>query len=457
MIDYSGKRNLFSKPRKTSNPVRVFIGLVMLLVMLFVLRAFSSGKITPLFSPTPTPTRTLNSYTTEGETHFQAGDLEKAIDAYKSAVKVDPNSPALWAELARIQIYSTSQITTDQGKKTRLEEAFASVEKGLALAPEDSMLFAVKAFALDWYGVSSISGEGWRDSLMSGEQAAVQALQFDNTNALALAYYAELLIDQQKWTQAEQYITQAVDRDPTLMDVHRVYGYVLESTANYKLAVEEYKKAIDIAPNLNFLYISLGANYRKLANLSDLTPERDYFYRLALEAFAQAVTINDQLGVNDPIPLISIANTYVQQGEFFAAARNVLRALNFRPDDPTVYGQLGIVYYKARNYEGSILPLRCSVRGCTAAESCLVRNGGEECAAENVGNIVIQGLPMTQNTVIYYYIYGSVLAGLHQPSNGYCELAMQVFREITTGFGNDQTIMAIVNEGVAICNYYGYR
>ena len=430
---------------------------MIILALLFVYRAFADGRITPILDATPTPTRTLNSYRQEGETHFQAGNLEKAIEAYYQALEIEPGNPELWAELARIQVYSTSQITTDAGKKTRLEQALASVEKGLEISPENSMLFAVKAFALDWYGVSSIAGENWQDSLIKGEQAAVFALQYDNTNALALAYYAELLIDQQKWSQAEQYITQAIDRDPSLMDVHRVNGYVKESTANYKQAVEEYQKAIEIMPNLNFLYISLGANYRKLANLSEITTERNYYYDLALGSFADAVRINDQLGVNDPIPYISIANTYVQQGEFFAAARNVLKGLSFNPADGTVYGQLGVVYYKARNYEGSILPLRCAVRGCDAAESCQVRNSGAECDAADVGDIVIQPLPMTTNTVIYYYIYGSVLAGLHQKSNGYCEEGMKVFKEIEAGFGSDATIMNIVDEGVAICNYYGYQ
>jgi tetratricopeptide (TPR) repeat protein len=457
MLDYNGKRNLFSKPRKSSKPVIIFIILMVILALLFVLRAFNQGQITPLLEATPTPTRTLNSYTQEGETHFKAGNLEKAIDAYYNALKIEPENPDLWAELARIQVYSTSQITTDAGKKTRLEQALASVEQGLKVAPENSMLFAVKAFALDWYGVSSIAGDAWQDSLIAGEQAAVQALQYDSTNALALAYYAELLIDQQKYSQAEQYIIQALDRDPSLMDVHRVNGYVMESTANYKQAVEEYLKAIEIMPNLNFLYISLGANYRKLANLSEITPERDYYYGLALDAFDKAARINDQLGVKDPIPLISIANTYIQQGQALAASVNMVKAVSFVPEDPTVYGQLGVVYYKARNYEGSILPLKCAVRGCTAAESCLVRNGGAECDPADVGNIVIQPLPLTTNTAIYYYIYGSVLAGLHQPSNGYCDEAMKVFKEIRAGFGSDVTIMGIVNEGMTICGYYGYK
>ena len=457
MIDYRGKRFLFSKPKRSSNPTRIFIGFLILLALLFVLRAFSTGQIKPMLATTPTPTRTLGSYAQEGETHFQSGNLEKAIDAYKSAVMVNPNDPALWAELARIQVYSTSQFTTDQEKKARLEEAFQSVDEGFKVAPENSQLFAVKAFALDWYGVSSIAGEKWQDSLIAGEQAAVQALQYDSTNALALAYYAELLVDQQKWTQAEQYIAQAIQRDASLMDVHRVNGYVQESIANYKQAIEEYKKAIEITPNLNFLYISLGANYRKLANLSDLTPERDHYYNLALEAFAKAATINDQLGVKDPIPLISIANTYVQMGQALAASRNMLKALQFKPEDPTAYGQVGVVYYKARNYEGSILPLKCAVSGCTAAETCLVRNGGAECDPLDIPDIVTNGLPLTQNTVLYYYIYGSVLAGMNLPVNDYCVEALQVFDEISIGFSGDETIMAIVNEGVKICNNQGYK
>ncbi|KAF0110226.1 MAG: hypothetical protein FD147_1775 [Chloroflexi bacterium] len=457
MIDYRGKRFLFSKPKRSSNPTRIFIGFLILLALLFVLRAFSTGQIKPMLATTPTPTRTLGSYAQEGETHFQSGNLEKAIDAYKSAVMVNPNDPALWAELARIQVYSTSQFTTDQEKKARLEEAFQSVDEGFKVAPENSQLFAVKAFALDWYGVSSIAGEKWQDSLIAGEQAAVQALQYDSTNALALAYYAELLVDQQKWTQAEQYIAQAIQRDASLMDVHRVNGYVQESIANYKQAIEEYKRAIEITPNLNFLYISLGANYRKLANLSDLTPERDHYYNLALEAFAKAATINDQLGVKDPIPLISIANTYVQMGQALAASRNMLKALQFKPEDPTAYGQVGVVYYKARNYEGSILPLKCAVSGCTAAETCLVRNGGAECDPLDIPDIVTNGLPLTQNTVLYYYIYGSVLAGMNLPVNDYCVEALQVFDEISIGFSGDETIMAIVNEGVKICNNQGYK
>jgi len=458
MIDYSGKKFLFRKRKRTSNPVRIFIGFVILLGLAFVLRAFDTGRITPILAATPTPTRTLGSYAQEGEAHFSAGNLEKAIEAYRDAVRVQPRDPELWAQLARIQVYSTSQFTTDLEKKARLEEAFASIEEGLKVAPEYSMLHAVHALALDWYGQSSIAGENWLDYLIQGEQASIRALQYDSANALALAYYAELLIDQQKWVQAQQYIEQALERDPSLMDVHRVNGYVNESIANYEQAVEEYKKAIEIMPNLNFLYISLGANYRKLANLSPFTAEQNKYYDLALEAFDAAAKINARLGIRDPIPQITIANTYIQMGQALAASTNMLAALNFKPEDPASYGQVGVVYYKARNYEGSILPLKCAVRGCSAVESCTVRSGGIECSEEDASDplIVIDALPLTNTTAIYYYIYGSVLAGMNTQNNNYCVEGLEVFNEVASGFSGDPTIMAIVDEGVTICNNQGY-
>jgi len=458
MIDYNGKRNIFSKPKKQNNPVRVFVGLLIILGLLFVIRGFNTGALNSPFMPTPTPTRTFSSYAQEGDTHFAAGNLEKAIEAYQNAVRIDPNNPELIAELVRIQVYSSSQKTTDADKRTRLEEAIKTATDAQELFPDNSALHAVHAFALDWYATPAIAGDDWQTFLIEAEQEAVQGIQLDSTNTLALVYYAEILVDQQKWNQAEQYISQAMQKDTGLMDVYRVNGYVQESLGQYNSAITNYEKALAIYPNLNFLYISIGANYRKLGDMSAYgsTQWRDY-YNKAMEQFQNAVNINDQQGVSDPIPLISIANTYGQMGEWLLASSNMIKAVDFTPSNPTVYGQLGIIYYRARNYEGAILPLKCIVRGCTAAESCEVRNRGAECNSAEVPNIPIDSLPLSQSTVAYYFTYGSVLAGLHQPSNGYCDEAMKVFDEVRQGFNTDTTIMSIVEEGESICKYYGYN
>jgi tetratricopeptide (TPR) repeat protein len=449
MIDYNGKRHIFSKRPRSTSPILIFLGLLMLLGLLFILKGINVGQIKPFFSPTSTPTRTLDSYTLEGETHFTGGNLEKAIEAYQSALKVDPRNTSLYAELARIQVYSTTQLTTDSAKRDRLNEAFATIDKGLKVNTDDSMLHAVKALADDWYATSAIAGEDWQKYLNNGEGEAVQAMQLDNSNDLAKAYYAEILVDQQKWSEAEEYINQALEKTTDQMDIYRIAGYVQESLANYKQAIEYYQQAITITPNMNLLYMKIGACYRTMAGLSNNSMQINQYYELALEAFAKAVQINETQGVKDPTPLISIANTYVQMGEFFSAGRNMIKAVQYNPSDPTVYGQLGIVYYKSRNYEGAIPALKCYVRGCTAAESCFVRNGGEDCDPNAIPDIPIQGQPLSPTSAWYYVTYGNDLAVF-----GQCDEALQVFNEIEAAFGKDPDIMINVNEGRDVCSTF---
>lgn len=437
----NGGKNIFRKQTKRSDPTRVFLMILVILMGLFLYREVNTGAVKPLFMPTPYPTRTANSYTVEGESNFIAGKLDKAVESYRKAAELDPTNAEILVELARIQVYSSSLLTTDQERKTRLEEALASIDQAVEIDPESSNVHAIRALVLDWYANPILVGDEYKNLLLDAEREVTQALQIDNSNVLALAYNAEILIDQQRWTQAEQFIQQAMERDTSLMDVHRIDAYFLESTQNYSLAIDEYKKAAEITPNLTFLYISIGKNYRQLGD-----------YDTALEYFEKAADINEQINVQDPIPYNEISKTYSQTGDFFSASRNALKALVYNPTGPDSYGRLGIVYFKARNYEGSILALQCAIRGCDADLSCEVR----KCDPETDPKIEIQGLPLTDNTLVYYYSYGSVLSAMHQKSNNYCEEAVSVFRDVEAIYGADPTVMSIINPGKAICASYGY-
>ena len=431
------KRPTFREVKPKSNPYRVLILLVFIVAGYYLYQGIEVRQdIKPLFLPTSTPTRTANSYASEGETYFVAGDLVKAIDAYRKGIELEPNNPQVLAELARIQTYSSNLLTTDSERKTRLQEAQQSIDQALKMAPDDSTVHAVRAFVLDWNANPIFSGDNAREYLAEAEKEAIQALQLDNQNTLALAYYAEVLVDQQKWLQAEQYIKQAVAQDPSLMDVHRVNAYVMESLGDYNGAITEYQKAAEITPNLTFLYISIGVNYRQLQ-----------VYDKALDAFAKAVTINKQLGINDPIPYLSIAKTYSQQGEFFIAAQNIKKAMELDPSNADVYGQLGVIYQKSRNYEGSLPAFKCAIYGCNAQESCDVRN----CDATERG-VEVQGMDLSPNTLVYYYTYGSILAALHRPGDDYCTQAAPVFMKVRSQYENDPNVMSIVEAGEEICS-----
>lgn len=441
----TGKRPTFRPARQGANFYRITILMSLILVAIWVLLGLQRGQIVSPLKATPTPTRTAASYILEAQAYFSAGKLDDpsneqpgsnlppvndAIDAYKAALALEPENALIWAELARIQAYSSSMLRSDLERLKRLEEAKASADRAVSLNGDDSTVRAIRAFVLDWYAFAALIPEARRqDLLIEAEREASRAYQLDPNNALALAFYAEILADQQKWTQAEKYASQAVALGPSLMDTHRVYGYVLETLSKYNSAIQQYQEAARITPNLTFLYIRIGRNYREGIH----NPDR------ALEYFDQAAKINEQLGVQNPIPYLEIARTYAQIGQFFAASINAEKALSFDPTDANTYGQLGLIFRRARNYEGALPMLKCAVRGCTAEEN-------------EMGKVDVVGLPLTNITVAYYYVeYGTNLAFLSRPNENYCAEALAVLAEVRAAFPDDAVLMSIVEDSEGIC------
>jgi len=442
------RKTLFRK-RDDTAIYRLFFLLVFILAGVWLLRSVYQGDVKPLFLPTPTPTRLATSYTLEGDAHFTTGQLNAAITAYNEAVRVDPNNAEVWAQLSRVQTYSTALLVQCQDVLTRLDEAITSAEKAIDLNPDSSYAHAVYSFALNWKASYTPAGREQQALLTQARQEAERALLLDNTNTLALAFYAEVLVDQQQWNQAQQIINQALAQDSSLMDVHRVHAYVLESFGEYALAIEAYDRAIAISPNLTFLYLRTGAGYRRLAFDSPNEQVQRELFEKSLEYFAQAARINEQLGVQDPAPYLSIARTYSQMGEFFIAIRNVQKTIEFQPDNAVFYGELGMLYHKNRNYETGILAFKCAIRGCTAEESCPARG---ECGSNDIP-AEVTGVALDGSTVYYYDVYASELAALSTPKENKCDEALAIARIIETSeYISDPNIAADMVVVHTICS-----
>ncbi|MGD2155542.1 MAG: tetratricopeptide repeat protein [Anaerolineales bacterium] len=434
--DLTGKRPSFGRSRSNFNPYRLLLWVALIAFGIWVVSQIDSGeggRIKPLFLPTPTATRTADSYLMEAQAHFEAGRVDDtastdAIDAYRQALEMDPDNAHAWAELARILTYSSSLLSSQGERIARMEEARQAADQAVELNPDDSTVQAMRALVLDWSASVALDDTQRRAWLVEAEQVAGFAYNLDPSNYLALAFYAEVLLDQQKWSQAEQYAKQAVELAPEVMDTHRVYATVLETFGQYRVAIEEYNAAVRINPNLTFLYIRIGVIYRELQQ-----------FELALEYFERAITINNSNGVQDPLPYIAIAKTYARMGEFFAAALNAEKALSFDPTNANTYGQLGDIYTRARNYESALPVLKCAVQGCTADEN-------------EVGEADVQSLPLTNVEVAYYYArYGSVLAALSRPTANYCSEALDVLERVREEYAADPVLMGIVSENEAIC------
>lgn len=433
------QRSLFtSRQPLISTAAVILFGLILAGIVFLSNTTWVGGSIEPLFQATPTATRSAFSYLGEGNSFFVSGDLNSSIQAYQDALKVDPANVETLIELARLQTYSSANLT-QVNTRTRLQEARESIDRAVEIDGGNSAVHAVRALVLDWQADVATTDER-AALLIDAHKSAVLAVQLDSQNALAIAYRAEILTDQLEFPQARQLAEQAVELLPDSMDTHRIFAYILESTGNYSKAIEEYKLASDIMPNLTFLYIKIGQNYRQLE-----------IYNLALEYFDRAAKINELLDIQDPLPYVAIAKTYSRKGEFFIAARNMERAIDFDTTNAELYGELGLIRFRSRNYEGSIEVLKCAVVGCQLIidpfEGIMLLDNLDEEEQAGTAPIAVEPLSLRNTTVVFYYTYGSVLAALE-----HCDLALPILEEVSAQFSQDEIIMGIVEESLFICS-----
>ncbi len=392
------------REKRTSSPWRVLILTMLILFGVYIIT--EQPQWARPFEPTPTPTRTAESYFFEAEEYYADGLLDEAIAAYRQAVKVDPSDTTSLSRLVRLMVL-------------RGRAADALREYGQALVEsETAETYAVKAFALDWlvYDLAADmvqvekAEEGevddqviavpnpyaddetlwWvtpqipgmaeekylvrggadeeqvldfvlererRSVLAEAESLCKDALRINPDYAEAHAYLAEIYADLGSWYDALDEAELAVSLNERSVDAHRTLAYVYEVMGDYESAVAEYEASIALHPRLNYLYNAAGRNYLALS-----PPD----YDRAIANFEKAVEISP----NDAEGYDLLGWTYgFYKGELDRAIIELERAIELDPNYASAYGHLGWLYYAKRNYEDAIVNFERAVQlGATSAE-----------------------------------------------------------------------------------------
>ncbi len=325
--------------RTGSNPIRVIILLALISGLLYILTVKPETFPQP-FQPTPTPTRTAASYVADAEVYYQEGRLDEAIETYEEAVRRDPILIENYIPLVRLLVFGG-----------RLDEALDYADTALFVDPDSAAARAIRAMALDWKS-SELSDQGLdedaSDLLIEALNEINQAVEKDPSSAEAYAYQAEILFDLTNYERADEALEDALLLNPDSMDVQRIAGYLMEFRGYRQEAIEHYKAAIRLHPNLALNHLALGRTYisageidlaiDSLETASDLDPENaEYLYFLGYAYF----TIGER----------ELAADYFQQ------------ALELREDYAAARCQLGLILYQQRNWEGAIPELELGVEG----------------------------------------------------------------------------------------------
>ena len=352
------------------------------------------------FEATPTPTRSPESLVTEAQALYEEGKLSGAIEAYQAAINASPGDPLLYIALARVQVFAG-----------QYEEAQSNAENALLLNSNNSMAYAVQAWALDFQ-------EGKNSEAL---ESIKKALELDPNNALAHAYYVEILVDSglfENYAKAADESRIALGLAPDLLETRRARAYILSATGaeNLEEAIRQYEEAIKINPNLAILHIELGQNYRALR-----------VYDKAIEHFTRANTLN----ASDPLPDYLISRTHATTGSYEQALQYAETAVKDSPANANLRGNYGVMYYRNFFYDKAVEQLDLAINGGRTEE-------GD----------VITGLPLTDDPLVaeYYFTYGLGLARTDQ-----CGEALLIAQKLETNIPDDENVLFAASEITRIC------
>jgi len=148
----------------------------------------------------------------------------------------------------------------------------------------------------------------------------------DSDYAYEAADKALYFIDKEEYAKALPYLEIAIKTDiPSLKEyLYLAIGLCNNELGNYTKAIEAYKQAIRIDPDLADAYYNLGLAYNELG-----------FYKDAIEAYKQAIRINP-----DDAPYYSLGRAYTLLGLYKDAIEAYKQAI--RIDPGYVYSHLGL-------------------------------------------------------------------------------------------------------------------
>ena len=382
-------------PKKRSSPWRILLLLGLIGILLY-LNQFVVPATPPLFIPTATPTRSPESFLNEAEQNYAQGKLPQSIASYKQAIVADPNNPAIYVALARVQAFSGD-----------FEEAIVNTQNALLKNPNNPLAHAVQAWAYSQL-----------EDHLAAEAAIKRAVELDPNNALARAYYAEILVNKGDYGDLDKAIEEskaAMSLDPSLLETHRSRGLVLLSTQNIEEAIHEFKTAIAINDKIADLHLSLGFAYR-------LNGENDLAVEELLTAFA--------LNPDSPIAPTEISLAYANEGQFGKAVQYAEQTVKVEPGNTRLWGNLGVMYYRNQDLAKAIPALGLVVHGGTTEEG-----------------VAVEGLPLDYTTVPqYYWFYGFALAKSNR-----CAEAVPVFQALLSGVPDYELAVENAQAGISLC------
>ena len=308
----------FRQPKR--HPLRnmliaALLGLLLGLAILWqweaVEGAFQSLGTSPL-TPTPLP----SELATRASELFVAGDLIGAEAMLARAVDERPGNSAY--------LYEHGRLLIELGRYEAAHEHGAAITE---LDARDARGFALKAAALTWQGQPAVA-----------IPIALSGLEVNPRFAPLHATLARAYVDSQRWADGLEAGERGLSIEADDVDLIRVYAYALQSVGSYNDAINYLQRAIELRPTYLPVHFELAGLY------------------LGRDEDQSAIDIYNRILSLDPRnarAMLRLCLAYRKVGEFARALGFCKDSVANGPADPEAQFQLGLLYYRERQFQAS--------------------------------------------------------------------------------------------------------
>src|SRR3990170_5551095 len=258
----------------------------------------------------------------KGRQYWLNKEYDKAIEAFTSAIALDPNDAVAYNN--RGVVYGR-----DKGQYDRAIEDF---NKAIQLDPNDAAAYNNRGLAYDDKGQYDRAIEDYN-----------KAIALDPNLAAAYNNRGNAYGSKGQHDRAIEDFNKAIELDPNDAVAYNNRGFAYDNKGQHDRAIEDYNKAIQLNPNDALTYSARGNAYSNKGQ-----------YDRAIEDYNKAI----QLDPNDAKAYYNRGRAYNNKGQYDRAIEDYNKAIQLDPNDAAAYAVRGIAYYKKGNMGRAISDLQ---------------------------------------------------------------------------------------------------
>ncbi len=289
---------------------------------------FARREGTPTQGVAPTPTRSFDDFVKQAEAAEARGAYRSAIELFDQASRRRPNEPDLHRRVARLMVFLNQP-----------EKAEARARKALELKADHAPSRAVLCMAVEW--------QKRFDEAIAECRAA---LELEPKLVEAHAYLAEALADKEDFSGALSSGQQALDLDAKNTDALRNMGYLYYVFGRYDTALEYFRRALDVNPNLPVVLVGMAKIHITWAAAGAETAVINGNADTAAQLLEQAIALDDQ----NAEAYERLGEAYRIRGEFEKSGLAFDKALKLEPERISAYTRRGVLRFQRYAFLGAI-------------------------------------------------------------------------------------------------------